>query len=435
MVSLEAASKSVAVQQALRAEAALGNALFQLGRTRSDPMRLREAAAELAATLRSYPRQNETEYTLAATWSLLGDADQAAQHLGVAIDHDPDGQLARRAATDPDLAAVRASPAYTAALDRRRRRLAEDQAKSFFRRANKTQQTAERTNDLLVAAALLQQATALYQQAVDATPDHYPSQALYATALVQLASLNARHPNQQLPFLEAARIRFAAAAQCPEVDAQLYDQWSTFLLNAYYPLLTKPADQLQFLTDARQVLDQGIARARFSGLRGRLESQLGTALVLLAQLPSPDPNPNPNPTALYAEAIKHFQTAAAAETGSRTANFYELWGIALLRVGQSSKDTMLVRQATERLLKSLELKATNPTVHYNLACAYSQLRQPDQALRHLELSLHQDPQGLFYTNAEKDPDLEPLRRTDAFTKLFHRRPKPDADEHPTVSEK
>jgi len=219
------------------------------------------------------------------------------------------------------------------------------------------------------------------------------------------------------------------------------------------------------LADARRVLADGVARARFTGLRGRLETQLGTTLVLLAQLqpapapPSPEAGadsasppatatisganptdplaepPLPPPLALYREALEHFRAAEAAEPITRSANYYELWGIALLRVGQATKEPMLVRQATERLLKSLELKPDNPTVHYNLACAYAQLHQPDQALRHLERSLARDPQGLFYTNAEQDPDLLPLRRTEAFRRLFHNRRPLGQGSHGTVSEK
>ncbi|NQU11233.1 tetratricopeptide repeat protein, partial [bacterium] len=459
---LQRANQSITVRQTLHQNGYFGIALLSLGRARQDLSLLRDAAAEFETALKFYPNQYATHYSLAATWSLLGDTEQAAEHLAVAIDHDPAGEVARRAATDPDLVAVRNTPAYTAALDRRRRRLAEAQAAKLFRQALRAQQSAERTNDAATATALLQQATTLYQQTVAATPDHYPAQALFATALAQLANLSAPHPDQQRQYLDAARARFATAAQCPEVDPQLYDQWSTFLLAACYPLLTSPVDQQLLLTDARRVLTAGVQRARFSGLRGRLETQLGTTLVLLAQtcpapngvgstdsmprtnltershgsatLP-PEPGATPSPTSLYVEALEHFRAAEVAEQSTRSANYYELWGIALLRVGQATKQPMLVRQATERLLKSLELRADNPTVHYNLACVYAQLRQPNQALRHLERSLARDPQGLFYTNAERDPDLEPLRRTEAFRRLFHQHRPVGQGDHPTISEK
>jgi len=463
VAQLRAAHQVVTVRQLLYENNSLGIALLSLGRLTRDPALLREAAGELEAALKSFPNQYDNYYNLAATWSLLGDAEQAGKYLAGAIDHDPDGVYARQAERDQDLAPVRGSPVYTAALDRRRRREAEANARELFGQALRAQQRAEKTRDSVATTALLQEATTFYQRTVEATPDHYPAQALYATALAQLANLSPKHSDQQNHYLQQARRQFATAAQCPGVDAQLYEQWATCLLSTCYPLLTAAADQQRLLDDIRQVLEDGITRARFSGLRGHLETQLATCLELLAQLSVPDsaattnltershgsaslpPGPGGTPPALsrveqspaslYAEALKHFQAAVAADTANRSAGFYELWGIALLRVGQATKDTMLVRQATERLLKSLELKADEPSVHYNLACAYSQLHQPDQALRHLGRSLEQDPRGVFHTSAETDPDLEALRRTDAFGDLLHRpSPGPEAD-HPTVSGK
>ena len=166
-------------------------------------------------------------------------------------------------------------------------------------------------------------------------------------------------------------------------------------------------------------------------MRGRLEIQLGISLVFLAQLDGG----GPAAVELYGAALPHFEIAARAEGVPHSADYYELWGVALLRVAQVTKDTMQVRQATERLAKAIELKPNNPGAHYNLACAYAQLLQPDRALRHLERALALETHGLFYSNAQHDPDLEPLRRTDAFQRLFRQGELRLPDHDAGVSEK
>ncbi|NQU10883.1 tetratricopeptide repeat protein [bacterium] len=142
------------------------------------------------------------------------------------------------------------------------------------------------------------------------------------------------------------------------------------------------------------------------------------------------------PAALYAEAVKHFEVAEKTQETTRPASFHELWGIALLRTGQASRDTRVLRQAVERFAKALELNPDDPILHYNIACAYSQLHQLDQALRHLQRALERDPQETLRASADRDPFLEPLRRTDAFRRLVNQpRPAAGQDERPTVSEK
>ncbi|NQU12224.1 tetratricopeptide repeat protein [bacterium] len=412
-----AARQSVFAREVIDRDNSLGVALVLLGQLLHDPDRLREAVTELEAALKLQPGNYAARYNLAAAHSLLGETEVAAQQLTVVFDNDPQERFLLRAQQDPDLAAVRATPAYAAAVDRRRRLRAEVRSQERLRDAQQAQQLAARVGDPAAVTRLLQQALAGYQEVIDRSPDQAPPQALSATALARLAQLSQSDPAQQRRYCEAARARFAAAAECPGVEASLFDAWSTFLLNSYYPLLTTPADRQQLLTDTCQVLKRGVALARFGGLRGRLEAHWATCLAALAVQGGMTTNTVP----LCAEAVRHFAAAAAADDAVGSARFYELWGNALLWSGRYDDNTRLIRQAVRQFLRSLEFKPDNPTVHYNLACAYARLNQYDSAIRSLERSLENDPQELFRTSAAQDSDFETLRELESFRRLLERR--------------
>jgi len=425
---LRAANQVVTVRQTLYQNGYLGIALLSLGRLIKDPARLREAAVEFEAALEWYPNQVDTVYNLAATSALLGDTEQAGNHLAVVIDHDPQGEYFRMAARDPDLASVRGTASYNAALDRRRRQEAEARARALYDRAVQARQTAETTNDVVAARSYWRATVIFCEQAIELTSDLFAAQALCATALAELGRRPHGDPDQQRRDLEAARRRFAAAARCPQAEPAFYDQWSGFLLDVYQLQLAEPADQERLLQEARQVIEDGIDRVRFTGLRGRLESRLGACLVLLARLSAT----RTEAIALYAEAVKHFETAAAVETAHRADRSDELWGSALFRVGQASRDKLMIRRGIERFLRSVELAPDDAAARYGLACAYAQLRQFDLATRHLQRSLANDPQGVYQRRAETDPDLRALRQTEAFHRIS--RP-PEPARRPTISER
>ena len=182
----------------------------------------------------------------------------------------------------------------------------------------------------------------------------------------------------------------------------------------------------------RTVLDAGLRRARFTGRRSQLQSQLGRCLVLLGQLD----HPATNAAALFADALTQFQAAEAADPSTADATVCQLWAVALLRQGQHTKDKMLIRQGIERLLRTLELQPDTPRAHYYLCCCYAQLRQFDQATRHLLRALHHDPRGSLYHRSQTDPDLRALRQSTAFQRQFRPRPADDpSPTRPTISVK
>ncbi len=75
-------------------------------------------------------------------------------------------------------------------------------------------------------------------------------------------------------------------------------------------------------------------------------------------------------------------------------------------------------------LKLTLLRPRDPRAHYNLACRYALLRQPEQALRVLRKAIELGYRDFRFM--EQDEDLRPLRQDPRFRKLleeFRKRPR------------
>jgi tetratricopeptide (TPR) repeat protein len=72
-------------------------------------------------------------------------------------------------------------------------------------------------------------------------------------------------------------------------------------------------------------------------------------------------------------------------------------------------------QAIEALEGLLSESPDDPTVHFNLACAYSLTGQKDKALEHLGRAIEID--GDFRDNALRDSDLDPIRDEPEFSAI------------------
>lgn len=66
--------------------------------------------------------------------------------------------------------------------------------------------------------------------------------------------------------------------------------------------------------------------------------------------------------------------------------------------------------------KLCQLKAKEPIVWYNLACSYSLLERPDDAVQALRQAIKLGYDDFEYLG--KDPDLEPLRRSPKFRRFL-----------------
>ena len=122
--------------------------------------------------------------------------------------------------------------------------------------------------------------------------------------------------------------------------------------------------------------------------------------------------------ALYKQAVANFGTSAQALPETVTANTYTVWGLSLFRLGKLDNDRPIIRQSVERLSTAVENDPANLSGHYNLACAFARLDQPDAALRHLRLCLAKDGAGIYREAAANDVDLKSLRRLPEFQEMI-----------------
>ena len=90
-----------------------------------------------------------------------------------------------------------------------------------------------------------------------------------------------------------------------------------------------------------------------------------------------------------------------------------------MELGKRGNDRQLIRQAVERLLTALQSDSKNAATHYNLACCYALLAQPDSALRHLQLCFEHDDAQRYSKSAANDPDLKSLRARPDFRALMN----------------
>ena len=67
-------------------------------------------------------------------------------------------------------------------------------------------------------------------------------------------------------------------------------------------------------------------------------------------------------------------------------------------------------------LKLAQLKADDPIVWYNLACSYSLLRRPDDAVQALRQAIARGYDDFEYLGT--DPDLQPLRQSPQFRRFL-----------------
>jgi tetratricopeptide (TPR) repeat protein len=274
------------------------------------------------------------------------------------------------------------------------------------------------------AISLLQKAAGQYAEVARLRPDFYPAQAMWADCLQELAH-RVSDPQQHRVFLQSARERFAAAAQCPGATWKLYHDWARFLATDVAAATPNAQERSAALDEATKRIEKGLELASFSGDRAKLECLWGMCLFRLAE-ESASPTKQRE---LYEQAAAKFEGATKVESEAKTARTYNVWGLALLRLAKLSRNRMLIHQAIERLLTALEKDPNLPDTHYNLACAYAVGGQPQQAMQHLRVCLqHDDPQHTFRAAASSDPDLGSLWTAPEFREMVEPPKLPSAGE-------
>jgi hypothetical protein len=216
----------------------------------------------------------------------------------------------------------------------------------------------------------------------------------------------------------AACDRFEAAARCGGGDAALFREWAGMLTaeaNAHPDI----RDRLALLQEARRTYESGLATPDFSGERAKLERDLGTCLVVLAQQTAA----RADRLALYDRAIHLFTAATNVDSVAVSPQLCAHWGIALVESAKLTGDHMKLRWGIERLETALESDPRNQEARYNLVCAYALLNEPAYAMRHLRICLEgDDARRTYYNIASHDPDLDSLRRTRDYNEIFSLKP-------------
>lgn len=261
-------------------------------------------------------------------------------------------------------------------------------------------------------------------------PDFFRAHALAAHCLNRLAQLKTTRQEHR-EFIQAARDRFEIAARCTDVDPALFREWAAMLILEIGSSEDRD-DRLTLLREARRVSELGLNIKGFSGERARLERDLGFCLLLMAQNVKNEVEKRD----MYQEAIRRFSSAAQVESVANSPQLSARWGIALVEYAKLTSDRMMLRQATERLETALQGDAANVEARYNLACAYSLLERPDNALRHLRVCLdNDDSKHTYYRAAIEDPDLNFLRHTREYNDLIAEKHPPTPLVKPKISDR
>jgi tetratricopeptide (TPR) repeat protein len=89
---------------------------------------------------------------------------------------------------------------------------------------------------------------------------------------------------------------------------------------------------------------------------------------------------------------------------------------ALTALGDAYTKKGLYEKGLETDLRLVKFRPADPIIHYNLACDYSLLKQPELCLRVLETAIKLGYREFDYM--EKDPDLEYIRQDTRFRELI-----------------
>jgi tetratricopeptide (TPR) repeat protein len=300
---------------------------------------------------------------------------------------------------------------------------------SCCQHAWKLQQLAEGAASREEARTNFHQAIAQCDAAAKMKQNFFGAHALAAHCYYRLAQLETA-PQPHHDLVEIAGARFALAAHCPGATAALYDEWGNMLMQEA-TACENIVERRGLLLQAKQAFESGFKLTDFSGQHAKVQRDLGMCLTLLAESTGDEAEKR----TLYDEAIGQFTAAAKVDAVAATPQLHAHWGVALVEYAKLMNDPMMLREAIEQLGTALEKGAQGMEVHYNLACAYALLDQPDNAMRHLRICVdNDDAKHTYYNAAVQDPDFWSLRSTRDFNEMTSaKQPPPIAPPTPSLS--
>lgn len=300
---------------------------------------------------------------------------------------------------------------------------------SCYQHAWKLQQLAEGAASTEEARTNFHKAIAQCDAAVEMKQNFFGAHALAAHCYYRLAQLESA-PQPHHDLVETARTRFTLAARCPGATAALFDEWGNMILQEATASYSPP-ERDKLLLEAKQRFESGLKLTDYSGQHANVQRDFGICLTLLAEN---TPN-EAGRRAFYEEAIRQFNAAARVDAISNKPQLHAHWGVALVEYAKLTNDRMLLREAIEQLGTALEKGAQGMDVHYNMACAYALLEQPENAMRHLRICVDKDDaRHTYYNAAVQDPDFWSLRRTRDYNELItSKQPPPISPVTPSLS--
>ncbi|MCS7049508.1 MAG: hypothetical protein NZ483_09490 [Verrucomicrobiae bacterium] len=390
-----------------------GLGLLRLSQLNEDPVLTLEAIKLLEKAVDVTPNDCSMRLVLARALAASGRPTAALERLRTCLNQPAGLEIWKQLDQIPEFAEMRALPEYHAASQEIRRRMEQARAAQVFQDGVRLHREADSlTNDVARAVELLKQAVQRYEAAIEFISDRAQPHFLMALALGRLSETST-DPEERDRFMAAARERFEAAARCADAELVVHERQGHFLQQIARHPTTPAARRLQLLSDARTALHRALEMARFTGERTRVARQLASLCVIAAE-----EDRGADKRALYQEAVAHFESTRKAVATDFTVTELNLWGIALLRLGQMQRDSQMVRRAIERFQTALDKDNARLDVRYNLACAYAALRQPEAAMRHARICLERDESGLFRSHILEDPDFDPIRDTAPYRELF-----------------
>ncbi len=252
-----------------------------------------------------------------------------------------------------------------------------------------------------------------YRDATSIRPGFYRAHLSWMICLGQLLSITGDPAGKQ-ELRRSIRERFQVAGQCPNVDGVLYWRYAGVLIeSAAREELSREA-RLGILGEAKQVIEEGLEQAVYSGERARLGQDLGRCKFLIAR----ETGDQAARARLLQSAIVQFEnTPEVPETMVHT-EAYAAWGMALFELGKLKHDRLILHQAVERLRRALENEPFHREINYTLGGCYAWLHQPDKALVYLEIAARSSPPGKFVSQARRDGDLVNLHQHPRFLELL-----------------
>jgi hypothetical protein len=265
---------------------------------------------------------------------------------------------------------------------------------------------------------LLERAIVHFGDAGTKRSDFYRAQFAWGSCLYELTQLTS-NAAQRLAYAKAAEGRFAVASRCADADWMVYHAWGSLLVHEAQATTTEIERQTKMLLEARTKYEASRKLVAYRGDRAKIEIDLSKCEYLLAERSRDQIERR----TLYQQVATDLDAATRGSERAKTAEVYSLWGAAFLQLGKLNDDHMLIRQGIERLLTGLETgDGKDAQSNYNLACAYALLGQTDAGLRHLHACLANDPRRVFYKIAASDQDLNGLRSTPEFNRIFGSEP-------------